>query len=174
MTPAGIVGWKCEVLEIDRSKVHPWVWVKGCPEVHLPVRNSLRSSDKTKRGTALVHQLCYPLIYFYFEKNFIHLYWFQRKKYWCERNIDRLPPAQAPTADQTHNPGMCPDWESNPQPFSAWDNAPNDWVTPAGLTYIFRYLIFVRSWASTLTNHAHTYTCRPHMQFSVLTPLMVQ
>ena len=30
------------------------------------------------------------------------------------RNIDRLPLAHSPTGDQTHNPGMCPDWESNP------------------------------------------------------------
>ena len=31
----------------------------------------------------------------------------------CERNIDWLPLACALTRDQTHNPGMCPDQESN-------------------------------------------------------------
>ena len=31
----------------------------------------------------------------------------------CERNIDRLPLTHALTGDQTHYPGMCPDWESN-------------------------------------------------------------
>ena len=30
-----------------------------------------------------------------------------------ERNIDWLPPICAPTWDQTHNLGMCPDWGSN-------------------------------------------------------------
>ena len=44
-----------------------------------------------------------------------------------ERSIDRLPPICSPTGctawpksgigDQTHNLGMCPDWESNLQPF---------------------------------------------------------
>ena len=33
------------------------------------------------------------------------------------------PPAHARTRDQTHNLGMCPDWESNPQPFGARGNA---------------------------------------------------
>ena len=31
-----------------------------------------------------------------------------------EGNIDQLPPVRAPTGDQSHNLGMCPDWESNP------------------------------------------------------------
>ena len=45
-----------------------------------------------------------------------------------ERNIDmretsdQLPPVCAPTGDWTHNPGMCPDWESNPWPFDVWDS----------------------------------------------------
>ena len=33
-----------------------------------------------------------------------------------ERNIDWLPSIHAPTGARTHNPGMCPDRESNPQP----------------------------------------------------------
>ena len=49
-----------------------------------------------------------------------------------ERNIDvretviGLPPVHAPTRNQTHNLGMCPDWESNPQPFGVWDDAPTE------------------------------------------------
>ena len=39
------------------------------------------------------------------------------------RNIDWLLLVQAPTGDQAHNPAMCPDWESNWQPFALWDNA---------------------------------------------------
>ena len=58
-----------------------------------------------------------------------YIYWFQRERKGrgegereterererCKRNrnTDRLPPARAPTGGQTHNPGMCPDWESN-------------------------------------------------------------
>ena len=34
-----------------------------------------------------------------------------------ERNIDKLPVVCAPTGDQTLNLGMCPDQQSNPQPF---------------------------------------------------------
>ena len=41
-----------------------------------------------------------------------------------ERNIDRLPLAHAPTGDQTHNPGLCPDWKLNWQPFALQDDAP--------------------------------------------------
>ena len=32
-----------------------------------------------------------------------------------ERNIDQLPPKGALTGDLTHNLGMCPDQELNPQ-----------------------------------------------------------
>ena len=35
-----------------------------------------------------------------------------------ERNIDWLPLAHASTRDQTHNPGMCCDWELNQQLFA--------------------------------------------------------
>ena len=54
----------------------------------------------------------------------------ERKKHWCKRSTHRLPPhaprlgIQARTKDHTcldqgwtQNPGMCPEWESNPQPF---------------------------------------------------------
>ena len=35
-----------------------------------------------------------------------------------ERNTNRLPLAHAPARDQAHNPGMCPDQESNWQHFT--------------------------------------------------------
>ena len=41
----------------------------------------------------------------------------------CGRNIYQLPSVHAPVWDQTHNPGMCPDWESKRQPFSVGDDA---------------------------------------------------
>ena len=47
----------------------------------------------------------------------------ERETSMCERNLDWLPPSYAPPRDRTHNPGMFPDWELNPQPFDVWDNS---------------------------------------------------
>ena len=44
---------------------------------------------------------------------------------------DSVASCPPPTGDLACNPGMCPDWESNPQPFGAPDNAPTKWATPA-------------------------------------------
>ena len=35
----------------------------------------------------------------------------------CEKYIDQLPLARPQPGDLARNPGMCPDWESNRQPF---------------------------------------------------------
>ena len=48
-----------------------------------------------------------------------------------ERNINQLPPVWAPTGDQTHSLGVCPDWESNPQHFGAWEDASTNPAIPA-------------------------------------------
>ena len=41
-----------------------------------------------------------------------------------ERNIsDVAAPHRPPTGDLAHNPGTCPDWESNQQPFGLQDHA---------------------------------------------------
>ena len=39
-----------------------------------------------------------------------------------ERNINQLPLTGTPTGYQTCNPSMCPDWESNQQLFTLWEN----------------------------------------------------
>ena len=39
-----------------------------------------------------------------------------------ERNIDQMPLTGALMGDLACNPGMCPDWESNQQPFGLWDD----------------------------------------------------
>ena len=52
-----------------------------------------------------------------------------REKHHCER--ETLPLTRALTRDQTHNPDMCPDQESNQRTFSLRDNAPANWTTPA-------------------------------------------
>ena len=45
-----------------------------------------------------------------------------------ERDIDvredHLPVASRMRPNRTHNPGMRPDWEMNPQPFSVQDDDP--------------------------------------------------
>ena len=41
-----------------------------------------------------------------------------------ERNINWLLFVGVPTGNQTHNLGMCPDWESNPQSLGVQDNTP--------------------------------------------------
>ena len=46
----------------------------------------------------------------------------KRKGNTTVRNIDRLPPAETTTRDQTCNPGMCPDWDSTLRPFGVWDD----------------------------------------------------
>ena len=43
-----------------------------------------------------------------------------------QTDIDQLPPVCAPMGGQTHNLGMCPEWELNPQPFRVWDNIPTN------------------------------------------------
>ena len=41
-----------------------------------------------------------------------------------ERNINVwLPLMRPPAGDLAHNPGTCPDWESNWRPFTLWDDA---------------------------------------------------
>ena len=59
----------------------------------------------------------------------------------CEREtlIGRLLVC-ALTGDWTHNMGMCPNQESNQQPFSLRDNVPTNWATPARAkhNYVFR------------------------------------
>ena len=64
-----------------------------------------------------------------------------------EREIDRFPPSCTPSEDQnlTHpnqgsNPhlNMCPDQESNPQPFGVRNDSPTNWAThPAPMNMFF-------------------------------------
>ena len=55
-----------------------------------------------------------------------------------ERNINWLPVLQPLTRDQTRNPGVCPDWESNQQPFALQNNADQESCTGQGHDEIFR------------------------------------
>ena len=71
--------------------------------------------------------------------------WKKKKR---ERNIDVrekhwlvASPICAPTRDQTHNLGMCPDWESNPRP-SGLGDASTNWATLARAIWQFVIRLF--------------------------------
>ena len=54
-------------------------------------------------------------ISFFFFKEIIYL--FLERGEWRERETSMLLLKRPPTGDLAHNPGMCPNWESNQQPF---------------------------------------------------------
>ena len=60
-----------------------------------------------------------------------------------ERNIGWLPFVGSLTGDWTCSPGMCPDQESNPGPFSLLDdNAPTSGATLARAEYLLSHQTF--------------------------------
>ena len=54
-----------------------------------------------------------------------------------ERSIDRLPLVSALTWDQTHNPGMWPDWELKMVTFYFAGQCPINWAMPVRARQIF-------------------------------------
>ena len=58
-----------------------------------------------------------------------------------EKNINHLLPetsiACSPTRDRTGTLSMCPDQDSNPQPFGVQDDAPANWATWPGKDHRF-------------------------------------
>ena len=61
------------------------------------------------------------LIFFLFFKGFIYLFIFRKSGREGEREGEKHQCVVAyhapPTGDLAHNPGMCPDWESDQRPF---------------------------------------------------------
>ena len=66
-----------------------------------------------------------------------------------ERNVNQVPPICTLTGDGTHNLGMCPDWELNPQPFGVQDDATSNWAAQPGL--------FPNSWMPELVEPLESY-----------------
>ena len=61
-------------------------------------------------------------IYFILFKDFILFYFLQRgreRERQGEKHQCVVASHAPPTGDQAHNPGMCPDWESNQQLFGS-------------------------------------------------------
>ena len=61
----------------------------------------------------------------------------RRKTSMWEKNIDQLPLLPAPTRDQTHNLGMCPEQESKLRPSGLWYKAPINQATPTREAFTF-------------------------------------
>ena len=59
----------------------------------------------------------------------------------CERYISQLPLTRPQTGDLAHNPGTCPDRESNWQPFSSQAGAQSTEPHQPGL-YLF-YVMYI-------------------------------
>ena len=76
-----------------------------------------------------------------------YAYWFVRERKGereRERERDWLHIC-TPTRDWTQNLGMCPDWESNLQPFGVRDDAPTNWDTLASVRRCFFLFIIIFS-----------------------------
>ena len=62
----------------------------------------------------------------------------ERETLMWERNINQFPPMCTPTGYWTHNLGMCPEWDSNLQPFGVQDNVPINWATQPGINNFYK------------------------------------
>ena len=62
-------------------------------------------------------------------------------------------PRRCPDWDCTHSPGVYPDWESSPQPFSSWDDALINWVTLTRADYFIIPFIFEGKCKDSFLNH---------------------
>ena len=68
-----------------------------------------------------------------------------------EINVDQVPLVRIPNADQTHHPGMCPDPESNQQPFASRDNAQQRYTSQSQVyMFVIIYLIIILFVATTV------------------------
>ena len=65
-----------------------------------------------------------------------------------------------PTGDLAHNPGMCPDWESNLQPFGSQAGAQSTEPHQPGLNTYFSYTNIPRIEFNLLTGHSKRLTVR--------------
>lgn len=65
-----------------------------------------------------------------------------------ERNISQYPPICTLTGDGIYNLGICPNRESNPQPFD-WDDALTNWATGPGHmdeSYFYNPRVDISNW----------------------------
>ena len=87
--------------------------------------------------------MCIWLDFTYLKNMFIDLWERGRKreKHVCEKHWSVASHAFPNRGNQTGNLGMCPDQESDPQPFGAWDDGPTNWATLARAVCGFKKLI---------------------------------
>ena len=67
---------------------------------------------------------------------FIYLFIERGREGERERNINVVASCVPPTGDLAHNPGMCPDWESNQRPFGSQVGAQSIEPHQPGLSFI--------------------------------------
>ena len=60
----------------------------------------------------------------------------ERDRAWARERERSIASCTCP--DQTHNLGICPDPEPNPQIFGAWDEAPTNQTARTNITFIFK------------------------------------
>ena len=58
-----------------------------------------------------------------------------------------------PPGDPAHNPGMCPDWESNSQPFGSQASAQSTEPHQPGLIFYYFSRIWFELISMSLSNH---------------------
>ena len=110
--------------------------------------NIYKSRENSKMNpphpTSVVTISC-PNVFLYLKKYFVCQFLERgkggrkrgRETWMWERNIHWLPLAHALTGDWAHNPGLCPDWESNQRPFALWDDAQPTQPHQAGPVQIY-------------------------------------
>ena len=83
-----------------------------------------------------------------FLKYFIYLFIFRERGKEGEKEGEKhqcvVASWAAPTGDLAHNPGMCPDWESNQLPFGSHASAPSTKPhQPAVCICLYHYIIYI-------------------------------
>ena len=104
-----------------------------------------RSEFKEQEGKSLFFITLLSLVYKFFKKDFIYLFLERGREGVREGEKHQCVVAShtPPTGDLACNPGMCPDWESNWQPFGLQAASQSTEPHQPGLVYkIFNCTIF--------------------------------
>ena len=122
----------------------------------LPLRSVQRH-----RGTVmfLTHEVIFTLL-----SPFLIFYLFLERGREGERETETSDPRTLPTRDLAHNPGMCPDWESNLWPFCLQAGTQSTEPHKPGLVLHFYQWMFALSflamieikWCSLTASRSHS------------------
>ena len=100
---------------------------------------AFRFSRMTRTGWWVMLIVLWSTFLFFF--NILFIYFFREREREGEREGGKHPCVVAsrvpPTGDLAHNPGMCPDWESNQRPFGSQAGAQSTEPHQPGLIIYF-------------------------------------